>query len=81
MHLLNISHRIILATDATYAALFIARENENCVKREKFEKFGIKVSMDVIYGRSNEKFLIFLILRFFRLKDRLSVIFLYWLLR
>ena len=38
MHLLNICHRIILATDATYAALFIARENRNRVKREKLKK-------------------------------------------
>ena len=69
MHLLNICHRIILATDATYAALFIARENENCVKREKFEKFGIKVLiMDVMYWRSNEKFLIFLIFTFLSLE-------------
>ena len=69
MHLLNICHRIILATDATYAALFIARENENRVKREKFKKFGIKVLiMDVMYGRSNEKFLIFLIFTFLSLE-------------
>ena len=69
MHLLNICHRIILATDATYAALFIARENGNRVKREKIEKFGIKVLiMDVMYGRSNEKFLIFLIFTFLSLE-------------